>query len=216
MKCRPLHGPLPLHPKLSIWMFGYRCTVVVSPFSPGHKLVRAPRDFSRSESSMMVVSVARRQKGLFDTMSAGSPSTILPQAVQKIEALPIDHAVTQSVPAKRVFRPCALGFIGLAIAVALWGFGYKLSRYTLHPDSLTRTSVAKLWDKHQDAGQVIASKLNAEAQLRLKLYAVLTSLQNAPEPDPVAFRAPDDVENVPSSFRSLIPFRSPPSRSFQV
>jgi hypothetical protein len=149
-------------------------------------------------------------------MSAGSPSTILPQAVQKIEALPIDHAVTQNVPAKRAFRPCAIGFIGLAIAVALWGFGYKLSRYTLHPDSITRTSVAKLWDKHQDAGQVVASKLNAQPQLRLELQALFISLQNAPDPDTFAFRVLDDVENVPSSFRSLIPSRSPPSLSFQL
>jgi hypothetical protein len=44
-----------------------------------------------------------------------------------------------------VMRPFNLGLVGLAVAVALWGFAYKLSLY--HPDqtSQARMSVAKMW-----------------------------------------------------------------------
>lgn len=42
-------------------------------------------------------------------------------------------------------RPCVLGFLTLALAVAAWGYGYKISLY--HPNSRARSIVAKLWDK---------------------------------------------------------------------
>jgi hypothetical protein len=140
---------------------------------------------------------------------------MLPKAVQRVDARPNCHAANQHMPAKRAFRPSAIGLVGLAIAVALWGFSYRLSRYTFHPDTLTRASVAKLWDKHQDAGQVIASKLNAPPQSQLDLHVLLISLQNAQEPHTVAFCEPDVAEAVSSPFRSLFPSRSPPSRSSQ-
>jgi len=44
-----------------------------------------------------------------------------------------------------VIRPLNLGLIGLAIAVALWGFAYKLSLYHPHRNHTARTYVAKMW-----------------------------------------------------------------------
>lgn len=48
-----------------------------------------------------------------------------------------------------------LALAGLALAVALWGFGYKLSQFNLHSDALWRTSFAKLWDKQPNAPKVV-------------------------------------------------------------
>jgi hypothetical protein len=44
-----------------------------------------------------------------------------------------------------IVRPLAIGLIGLAIAVVLWGIGYRLSLYRPHPDPSVRMGVAKLW-----------------------------------------------------------------------
>ena len=41
-------------------------------------------------------------------------------------------------------RPLAIGLVGLALAVVLWGLGYKLSLYRPHPGPSVRMSVAKL------------------------------------------------------------------------
>jgi hypothetical protein len=40
------------------------------------------------------------------------------------------------------FRPWTLALVGLAIAVALWGYGYKISPYNLHLDAASRASFA--------------------------------------------------------------------------
>jgi len=55
-------------------------------------------------------------------------------------------------PARRLnraplFTPFTISLLGLAIAVALWGYGYKLSLYHRHPDRTTVNAVAKLWIK---------------------------------------------------------------------
>jgi hypothetical protein len=42
-------------------------------------------------------------------------------------------------------RLLASGLIGLALAVVLWGTGYKLSLYRPHPSPSVRVGVAKLW-----------------------------------------------------------------------
>ena len=44
-----------------------------------------------------------------------------------------------------LFRPVSILLIGLALAVFLWGLGYKLSLYHPHRNHPGQTSVAKLW-----------------------------------------------------------------------
>jgi hypothetical protein len=44
-----------------------------------------------------------------------------------------------------IVRPLAIGLIGLAVAVVLWGIGYRLSLYRPHPDPSVRMGVARLW-----------------------------------------------------------------------
>lgn len=64
--------------------------------------------------------------------------------------------------------------IALAVAVALWGYGYKLSRYCPHPDSCSRASVAQLCDKHQGlTGVAAAVTILARAAIQPDLYAAV-------------------------------------------
>lgn len=75
-----------------------------------------------------------------------------PAPIRSLEANPsygplTPRRVTECRRASGMFRPYALGFLALAIAIALWGSGYKLSRYDPHPSAASRASIAKLWDK---------------------------------------------------------------------
>jgi len=46
---------------------------------------------------------------------------------------------------RQIFRPLGIYLIVLAVAIVLWGIGYRLSLYRPHPDPSARVSVAKLW-----------------------------------------------------------------------
>ncbi len=63
-----------------------------------------------------------------------------------------------------IMRPVNVGLIGLAVAVALWGFAYKLSLY--HPDQNrpARASAAKMWLGPE--GALLTSKNRPKSQLR--------------------------------------------------
>ena len=100
----------------------------------------------------------------------------------------------------------------LAIAVALWGYGYKISRYNSHLDAASRASFAKLWDRHQDASQILASQGTAHPQHCLQPLALLALVQERGTPAVTLVRDPEDDNGLPDSFAAHIPFRSPPSR----
>jgi hypothetical protein len=117
---------------------------------------------------------------------------------------------------RQVFRPGALGFIGLAIAVALWGFGYKLSLYYPRADSTSRVPVAKLWIKQRNAPVAAASSLKAKSHripgsqvFPLRIQG-LRRLARA-----VACIVPVCRRGV-TYFDFLIPFRSPPTQRFSL
>lgn len=122
--------------------------------------------------------------------------------------------VTVGIPrTRRAFPSWAL--IGLALAIALWGFGYKLSRYRPHLDPVTRLSYAKLWDKHQDTCQILASRTTAHLSQSVGV-CVLSAVfqQQSIRPAGFVVLCSDSHHTTSTSFVSLIPFRSPPSPSF--
>jgi hypothetical protein len=107
------------------------------------------------------------------------------------------------------FRPCVLGFAALAITVALWGYGYKLSLYHQR-DHTSAIPVAKLWIEHRDATALAAFSLPGNTHsipVSLSLWAAA----------PGTLRA-DDKSDVLQSIEArgtatqgaLIPSRSPP------
>jgi hypothetical protein len=50
---------------------------------------------------------------------------------------------------KPLFRPLTLGLMGLAFAVTLWGFAYKISLYSNSSDPLPHLPEAKVWIEHR-------------------------------------------------------------------
>ena len=114
------------------------------------------------------------------------------------------------LPWKQLFRPFPLALVGLAIAVTLWGYGYKLSLYHSHPTPSSQASVAKLWDSPRNPSLAAASTLKTKSQLILSSQALLVPSQ----PLPRTSRAVVLVFPVRTSgvkyFNSLIPSRSPP------
>jgi hypothetical protein len=113
----------------------------------------------------------------------------------------------------RFFRPCVLGFVALAIAVALWGYGYKLSLYR-QQDHVTQIPVAKLWIEHRGAAtEAAVSRLRAQ----VNVFPVCLLL-------PIPAVQMPGKQNEPGGFQStetsgiaipeyLLPFRSPPAIS---
>lgn len=115
-------------------------------------------------------------------------------------------------PRWAIVRPLAIGLIGLALAVVLWGIGYKLSLYRPHPGPSVRMSVAKLWVGLRKAACVrsahtrLATLISPDPQLlhvwnRTTSYNTDALLESsAASPLSVRFRIP------------LGTLRSPPTR----
>ena len=110
----------------------------------------------------------------------------------------------------------AAACIGLAIAVTLWGFSYKLSRYNPHPSALSRASVAKFWDKHEDA-------LKASAKAAILVIVPVNVLAQGAVPALEGESLPGNLclaEGRPAartaSASSPVPLRSPPAVSFPL
>jgi hypothetical protein len=63
-----------------------------------------------------------------------------------------------------ILRPLNLGLIGLAVAVSLWGFAYKLSLYYLDQNHPAPISIEKLWLAPE--GTLLISKNRPKCQLQ--------------------------------------------------
>ncbi len=116
----------------------------------------------------------------------------------------------------RNFRPNALALIGLAIAITLWGFGYRLSSYERYPSSLTRAAAAKMCVDPWNSSRAAAAQLKASLHLIVNPPAVSASPHEFPLIDHGAVCPAPEHTPRPVSFRFLIPFRSPPSHRFSL
>lgn len=114
-------------------------------------------------------------------------------------------------------RPSVLGSFGLALALVLWGYNYRLSLYQPHRDTAARTLAPKLWIDQRHAAGATGSQLGAETQPQTSFDA----LDLLP---PYSFElicvcllvAPPTHIRRARFFRSLLPLRSPPSSSFSA
>jgi hypothetical protein len=75
---------------------------------------------------------------------------------------------------RRIMRPLNLGLIGLAVAVAIWGFAYKLSLYQPHPSHSAQANVAKLWLGPKGTFLTAKSRPKSHLQPKGTLDAALT------------------------------------------
>lgn len=117
---------------------------------------------------------------------------------------------------KQLFRPCTLGFIGLAIAVVLLGVGYKLSLYHRHAASSSRVPVVKMLMETRNASITAIFKFKGKPHLTYGSPALSAPIQRCPCLNrSIAYILPVCRRRV-TYFDFLIPFRSPPSLRFSL
>jgi hypothetical protein len=109
-----------------------------------------------------------------------------------------------------IFRPLGICLIVLAVAIVLWGIGYKLSLYRPHLDPSARVSVAKLWVGPRKA---VCFSSPTQRVAPPSPYSQLAQVQNHTFPsgrDPILVISAAPVSNgrVRLLLRSL---RSPPT-----
>ncbi len=114
-------------------------------------------------------------------------------------------------PSNQLFRPSQLSLIGLAFAVFLWGFGYKLSLYHKAPSHGT---VVKMWVEQRNTSTVLDSSFNAKFNPVPTSHALPAAVQvHLPDRSSIACIA-HIVRRNANYFDFLIPFRSPPAHRF--
>jgi hypothetical protein len=156
----------------------------------------------------------RRQKELSDQMSALNSIPIDAKAAQKGILSTMPQAQSQRVPWRRITKLYAVGIVGLAIAVSLWGYGYKLSLYDRHagPSSVP---IAKLWIEPRTAS-VAASRLKAHSSFASGAQAVSVTIQRLPRMCRAVACILSLCERHAVLFNLLVPSRAPPPLRFRV
>ena len=145
-------------------------------------------------------------KGPSIVMAADSRSGSGPGMSTSIVRRVISHGL--------VNKHCKAIMLVLAIAVALWGFGYKISLYHPDPNHAVRASVAKLWIERRCAeivahfGQTVPPRSSADSQF-------LPVVPHAPRRlHEFLFSNRSSYLRAFSVVASLIPSRAPPSQPF--
>ncbi len=158
--------------------------------------------------------LGRRQKGRFIELPVCSQFTMTASAAKASVPGGTAHKHYPYPPWKQLFRPYTLGFISLAIIVALWGFGYKLSLYHLHDHPSARVSVAKMWIEPRNATAVPASKLKSRSHLFPPSQALSLPVQRGPNLKRAVACILRPSTRYIVYLNHLIPSRSPPSLRF--
>ncbi|HEX3892698.1 MAG TPA: hypothetical protein VHW46_09020 [Terracidiphilus sp.] len=115
----------------------------------------------------------------------------------------------------RFLRPSVLGCFGLALAILLWGYNYRLSQYQSR-DIATRAQLTKFWLDQRNGAAAATARVHVETRpsssgpfddgpLRPFELTCICALLYVPVP----LRSARD-------FKSLLPLRSPPSPSFSA
>ena len=157
----------------------------------------------------------RRQKEPFDQMSTRSPIPINANATRASVLRTRPLAQSQNSSWRLVSRPCALGIVGLAVAVFLWGYGYKLSLYHRHaaPSSVP---IAKLWIEPRSASMEAASRLKTNSHFATGAQAVSVTIQRLPRICRAVACNLLLCERHAVFFNLLVPSRAPPSLRFRL
>ena len=147
------------------------------------------------------------RKGACSAVIAEVPLTISSTANRNLQCNACGR-VTRS--AKLLFntalQPCVLAFTGLALAIVLWGFGYRLSLYQAHPPS--QSLKVKLWDRQDNSQPKLAVVLAKAPEIPAALAAqTVIPARREPAPEPVATIR---IAVCFANFAYLAPLRSPP------
>jgi hypothetical protein len=166
--------------------------------------------------SIQVGLFPRRQKEPFDQMSARSPIPTNVDATHECVLSTRPQAQSQSSSWRQVFRPYAFWIVGLAIAVFLWGYGYKLSLYHCHARSSSHATVAKLWIEPRTASVAAASRLKTILHFVSRAQAVFVTIQRLPSMCRNVARILRRCERHAVFFDLLVPSRAPPPLRFRL
>jgi hypothetical protein len=164
--------------------------------------------------SILVSLYRRGQKGRFEELLVCRPFTMTASAAAS--GVPsMDTQAQRRYPSwKQLFRPWAVGFIGLAIVVALWGFGYKLSLYHRHAEPSARVLVAKMWIETRNPSATTASVSEAKSHLFPGSQALFVLVQERPRLNRAVAHCLPLTARCIEYLVSLIPSRSPPPHRF--
>jgi hypothetical protein len=158
----------------------------------------------------------RRQKELFDPMSTRSPIPINGNATWESVLRTRPLALSLNSSWRQLFRPYTFGIIGLAVAVFLWGYGYKLSLYHCHSGSSTHTPVAKLWIEPRSAPIAATSSLKAKSHFVARSQAAVATVQRLPSMCRAFACILPLRERRAVLFDLLVPSRAPPPLCFRL
>jgi hypothetical protein len=152
---------------------------------------------------------------MFDELSARSPiSTVGRIAPRILRVNAVTHGLYLS--SNRLFRPFTLGIAALAIAIALWGIGYKLCLHPRHSSSSSQIPVAKLWIESRDDLRATASRLRVAAHFVPSSHAFSVPVQRLPRFSWTAACTLSRCMRNLVYFDSLFPLRSPPPHRFRL
>lgn len=154
------------------------------------------------------------QKGRFDELPVWSPFTMTDGATTMSYLSMGAHVQRRYSSWKQLFRPWAVGFIGLAIVVALWGFGYKLSLYHRHAEPSARVLVAKMWIETRNPSATTASVSKAKSHLFPGSQALFVLVEERPRLNRAVAHSLPLTARCIEYLVSLIPSRSPPPHLF--
>jgi hypothetical protein len=107
-------------------------------------------------------------------------------------------------------KPSTLGLVGLAIVIALSGFGYKLSLYHHHPSPPRQAIVVKFWIEPPNTAIAAASRVKDQLRVVSSPQALANSLPFLPHPDHTAPCMLTSHRGGSLLFDLPIPLRSPP------
>ncbi len=156
------------------------------------------------------------QKKVVRQVSAGGTLTIVSASTRRAVVRVRKFARLAYPLWHQMFRPTALGLGGLAITVALWGFGYKISLYYHHPTAAQRATIAKLWVEPPNASLIAVQRLKNQLHLVASPQALCNTFSWLPR----LGRAPVCIFPVYRgsvlSFDLPSPLRSPPPEDFHT
>ncbi len=112
---------------------------------------------------------------------------------------------------RQIFQPCTLALFGLAVAVALCGFSYKLSLYHAHCSAPLRSATAKLWIDPPSDALLVMQRLKSRSHCTASQSALPIFSLRPPQPASVSVSLLSTAPSPAFFLGSPVSLRSPPS-----
>ena len=154
--------------------------------------------------------------------SANFARCLTPAAYGQIESRPVRSAMVNTnvnVGAgfaywlRSILRPLNICLIGLAFALALWGFAYKLSLYQPHQNHSSQINVAKMWLGTEGTLAAARNRIKPHSYSKTKLEPFLIFQDKSSPASHNELHAVPEAAVVTRDRTSSFKPRSPPSQN---